>query len=169
MSSQTGKHSFGNILFFFFVFTTCNTRIAHNSFLWPREHVALTFIKLSIVINNPRIQNKLLQKLSSFCMAMIDKEIVYLDTTVIFNEHLNKTIPYCLHKLKQFFIVNRIKHLLDRKTLLVLKNTFLVSCCNAQLSGAIPSKTNIKRSKQKVHNTSRLWKIEKLGNQPLKN
>ena len=75
-----------------------------------------------------------LQKLSSFSIRLLDKEItpvpvvkdlvVHLDACLSYNEHITKTVSNCLLKLKQ---INRIKHLLDRKTLLLVMNSFVFS------------------------------------------
>ena len=49
---------------------------------------------------------------------------VHLDACLSYNEHITKTVSNCLLKLKQ---INRIKHLLDRKTLLLVMNSFVFS------------------------------------------
>ena len=49
---------------------------------------------------------------------------VLLDTCLSYNEHITKTASNCLFKLQQ---INRIKHLLDRKTLLLVINSFVFS------------------------------------------
>ena len=77
---------------------------------------------------------QLLQKLPSFSITLFDKELtpvpvvkdlgVHLDTCLSYNEHITKTASKCLLKLKQ---INRIKHLLDRKTLLLVINSFVFS------------------------------------------
>ena len=77
---------------------------------------------------------QLLQKLSSFSVTLFDKELtpvpvvkdlgVLLDTCLSYNEHITKTASNCLFKLQQ---INRIKHLLDRKTLLLVINSFVLS------------------------------------------
>ena len=74
---------------------------------------------------------QLLQKLSSFSIRLLDKELtpvpvvkdlgVHLDACLSYNEHITKTVSNCLLKLKQ------IKHLLDRKTLLLIMNSFVFS------------------------------------------
>ena len=45
---------------------------------------------------------------------------VIIDSSLSFNEHVTKTVSDCLHRLIR---IDRIKHLLDRKTLLSLINT----------------------------------------------
>ena len=77
---------------------------------------------------------QLLQKLSSFSTTLFDKELthvpvvkdlgVFLNTHLSYNEHITKTALNCLFKLKQ---INRIKHLLDKKTLLLVINSFVFS------------------------------------------
>ena len=71
---------------------------------------------------------------SSFSITLFDKELtpvpvvkdlgVLLDTCLSYNEHITKTASNCLFKLQQ---INRIKHLLDRKTAWVVINSFVFS------------------------------------------
>ena len=81
--------------------------------------------KHSLVINPDKTKVRvpqLLQKLSSFSIRLLDKELtpvpvvkdlgVHLDAWLSYNEHITKTVSNCLLKLKQ---INRIKYLLDRK------------------------------------------------------
>ena len=49
---------------------------------------------------------------------------IYIDQSLTYNEHIAKTVSICLHKLVQ---INRIKHLLDEKTILLLMNSFVFS------------------------------------------
>ena len=49
---------------------------------------------------------------------------VHLDACLSYNEHITKTVSNCLLILKQ---INRIKHLMDRKTLLLVINSFVFS------------------------------------------
>ena len=49
---------------------------------------------------------------------------VYIDCHLNFIEHITKTASDCMLKLTR---VNRIKHLLDKKTLIYLTNTFFFS------------------------------------------
>ena len=49
---------------------------------------------------------------------------VYINSHLNFNEHITKTVSDCIHKLTR---VNRIKHLLDQKTLIFLINAFVFS------------------------------------------
>ena len=77
---------------------------------------------------------QLLKKLSSFSITLFDKEItpvpvvkdlgVLLDTHLSYNQHITEIASKCLFKLYQ---INRIKHLLDRKTLLLVINSFVFS------------------------------------------
>ena len=48
---------------------------------------------------------------------------LYIDQSLTYNDHIPKTVSTCLHKLIQ---INRIKHLLDKKTILLL-NSFVFS------------------------------------------
>ena len=47
-----------------------------------------------------------------------------IDQSLTYNDHITKTVSTCLHKLIQ---INRIKHLLDKKTILLLINSFVFS------------------------------------------
>ena len=77
---------------------------------------------------------QLLKKLSSFSITLFDKELtpvpvvkdlgVLLGTCSSYNEHITMTASNCLIKLKKISI---IKHLLDRKTLLLVINCFVFS------------------------------------------
>ena len=49
---------------------------------------------------------------------------IYIDQSLTYNEHIAKTVSICLHKLVQ---INRIKHLLDKETILLLTNSFVFS------------------------------------------
>ena len=72
-----------------------------------------------------------------------------LDTCLSYNEHITKTASNCFLKLKQ---INRIKHLLDRKTLLLVINSFVFSkllYCSTVWSNT--SNSNISKL-QKVQN-----------------
>ena len=75
---------------------------------------------------------QLLQRLSPLSVTFLGKEIshvpvakdlgLFIDKTLSYNEHISKTISSCLYKLTQ---INRIKYLLDKKTLLLLLNAFI--------------------------------------------
>ena len=68
---------------------------------------------------------------------------VYIDQTLNNNEHISKLVSSCVHKLVQ---MNRIKHLLDRKTLLLMINAFVFSklfYCSTVWENT--SKSNIKK------------------------
>ena len=77
---------------------------------------------------------QLLNKLPTASVRMLGKEItpstvgkdlgIYIDQSLTYNEHIAKTVSTCLHKLVQ---INRIKHLLDKKTILLLMNSFVFS------------------------------------------
>ena len=96
---------------------------------------------------------QLLRQLPSFSISLFGKEIspvpvakdlgVQLDQNLSFNEHIVKTSSNCMHKLVQ---INRIKHLLDRKTLMLLINAFVFSklfYCSTVWSNTC--KTNVKK------------------------
>ena len=96
---------------------------------------------------------QLLSKLPTVTVRMLGKEItpvtvakdlgVYIDHLLTYNDHINKTVSTCLHKLIQ---INRIKHLLDKKTILLLINSFVFSrlyYCSTVWSNT--SKRNIKK------------------------
>ena len=77
---------------------------------------------------------QLLRQLSSVSISLLGKEItpvpvakdlgVYIDQSLTYTDHIAKTTSNCIFKLIQ---VSRIKHLLDRKTLLLLINAFVFS------------------------------------------
>ena len=77
---------------------------------------------------------QLLNKLPTASVRMLGKEItpytgakdlgIFIDQSLTYNEHIAKTVSICLHKLVQ---INRIKHLLDKKTILLLMNSFVFS------------------------------------------
>ena len=102
---------------------------------------------------------QLLKKLALFSITLFDKEItpvpvvkdlgVFLDTCLSYNEHITETASKCLFKLYQ---INRIKHLLDRKTLLLVINSFVfnkLQYCSTVWSNT--SSSNIDKL-QKVQN-----------------
>ena len=49
---------------------------------------------------------------------------VFLDQCLSYDEHIRKTVASCINKLIQ---INRIKHLLDKETLLLIINSFVFS------------------------------------------
>ena len=75
---------------------------------------------------------QLMRTLPSFLpVKLLEKEItvakdlgVMIDSALSFNEHVTKSVSNCMHRLIR---INRIKHLLDRKTLLLLINAFVFS------------------------------------------
>ena len=77
---------------------------------------------------------QLLRSLPPLSVTFLGKEIsfvpvtkdlgLFIDETLSYNEHISKTVSSCLYKLTQ---INRIKHLLDKKTLLLLLNAFIFS------------------------------------------
>ena len=80
----------------------------------------------------------------SLSPAPVAKDLgVQLDQNLSFNGHIVKTSSNCMHKLVQ---INRIKHLLDRKTLMLLINAFVFSklfYCSTVWSNTC--KTNVKK------------------------
>ena len=77
---------------------------------------------------------QLLQNLQRLSITILGKEIepvsvardlgVYIDQTLNYHEHISKLVSSCVHKLVQ---INRIKHLLDRRTLLLVIIVFVFS------------------------------------------
>ena len=68
---------------------------------------------------------------------------VMIDSSLSYNEHVTKIVSNCMYRLIR---INRIKHLLDKKTLLLLINAFVFSklfYCSTVWSNT--SKTNVKR------------------------
>ena len=68
---------------------------------------------------------------------------VYTDQSLTYSDHITKTVSTCLRKLIQ---TNRIKHLLDKKTILLLMSSFVFSnlyYCSTVWSNT--SKHNIKK------------------------
>ena len=68
---------------------------------------------------------------------------IYIDQSLTYNDHITKTVSTCLHKLVQ---INRIKHLLDKKTILLLMSSSVFSklyYCSTVWSNT--SKHNIKK------------------------
>ena len=77
----------------------------------------------------------LLRNLPTVSISLFGKEIqpvpvikdlgVFIDQSLTYNEHIQKLFSNCLNKLVQ---INRIKHLLDRKTVIILLlNAFVFS------------------------------------------
>ena len=77
---------------------------------------------------------KLLQQLPDFIITLCGKPIlpipvakdlgVFLDQRLSYDEHISKTVSSCMNKLIQ---INRIRHLLDKETLLLIINSFVFS------------------------------------------
>ena len=67
---------------------------------------------------------QLLQKLPPTPVPVAKDAGVYIDQSLTYNDHVAKTTSKCIFKLVQ---ISRIKHLLDRKTLLLLMNAFIFS------------------------------------------
>ena len=83
-----------------------------------------------LMIGTPQLFNKL----PTASVRMHGKEItpstvvkdlgIYIDHSLTYNEHIAKTVSICLHKVVQ---INSIKHLLNKKTILLLLNSFVFS------------------------------------------
>ena len=75
---------------------------------------------------NESIESTALCPLIANEMQFSDRHHVYLgvhiDCHLNYNEHIAKTVSTCTYMLSR---VNRIKHLLDRKTLVFLMNTYI--------------------------------------------
>ena len=77
---------------------------------------------------------QLLCQLPDFTITLCGKPIspipvakdlgVFLDQCLTYDEHIFKTVASCMNKL---FQINRIKHLLDKETLLLIINSFVFS------------------------------------------
>lgn len=122
-----------------------------------------------LFIGSPQV----LCQLPSVPVMMFGKEISRyrrqrpwpLPWSVTYNVHVTKTVANCRHKLVQ---INRMKHLLDKKTTLLLKNSFIFSnlfYCLTVWSNT--SKSNI-RKLQLVKNFAAhivlgLWKYDHIS------
>ena len=102
---------------------------------------------------------QLLRRVPSVAISILGKEItpvpvardlgVFIDQYLTYDEHLTQTAAKCLCKLVQ---INRIKHLLDKETLLLLINAFVFSklfYCSTVFSNT--SKSSV-RKLQRVQN-----------------
>jgi len=49
---------------------------------------------------------------------------VYIDNSLNYNDHINKIFPSCIYEL---IMINRIKHLLDKKTIPLLIHSFALN------------------------------------------
>ena len=96
---------------------------------------------------------QLLRQLPTVTVKILGKEIIpvtvakdlgiYIDQSLTYNDHIIKTVSTCLYKLIK---INRIKQLLDKKTLLLLINSYVFSklyYCSTVWSNT--SKCNIKK------------------------
>ena len=76
---------------------------------------------------------QLLRQLPDFMIMLCGKPIspipvakdlgVFLDQYLSYDEHIRKTVASCMNKLIQ---INRIKHLLDKETLLLIINSLVL-------------------------------------------
>ena len=77
---------------------------------------------------------QLLSELPTTSVRTLGKEItpstvakdlgIYIDQSLTYNEQIAKTFSTCLHELVQ---INKIKHLLDKETILLLVSSFVFS------------------------------------------
>jgi len=96
----------------------------------PSSFVSYQSRKLLVVGSLPQLTSQL----PAISLIVLGKTIspvlvakkfgVYLDQCLNYNIHITKTASTCFHQLVQ---VNRIKHLLDRKSLILLVNSFVFS------------------------------------------
>ena len=73
-----------------------------------------------------------------------------IDSSLSYNEHVTKAVSHCMDRLIR---INRTRHLLDRKTLLLLINTFVFSklfYCSTVWSNT--STPNVQKKMQLVQN-----------------
>ena len=95
---------------------------------------------------------QLLQQLPDFTITLWGKPIsstpvakdlgVFLDQCLSYDEHISKTVVSCMNKLIQ---INRIKHLLDKETLLLIVNSFVFSrlfYCSSVRSNTLATNTH---------------------------
>ena len=96
----------------------------HNSLLVNPDKTTL------LVIGVPQLLRQLPDYTITLCgkptsSAPVAKDLgVFLDQCLSYNEHIRKTVASCINKLIQ---INRIKHLLDKETLLLIINSFVFS------------------------------------------
>ena len=96
----------------------------------PSSFVSYQSPKLLVVVSLPQLTSQL----PAISLIVLGKTIspvlvatdfgLYLDQCVNYSIHITKTSSTCSHPLVQ---VNRIKHLLDRKSLMLLVNSFVFS------------------------------------------
>ena len=77
---------------------------------------------------------QLLRQLPDFTITLCGKQVspiavakdlgVFLDQCLSYDDHIRKPVASCMNKLIQ---INRIKHLLDKETLLLIINSFVFS------------------------------------------
>ena len=97
---------------------------AKNSLLINPEKTKLVVVGSAQLIKRlPHISLSLLGKTIS--PVSVAKDLgVYIDQYLTYDVHVTKTVSSCMNQLVQ---IGRIKHLLDRKTLLLLINSFVFS------------------------------------------
>ena len=97
---------------------------AKNSLLINPEKTKLVVVGSAQLIKRlPHISLSLLGKTIS--PVSVAKDLgVYIDQYLTYDVHVTKTVSSCMNQLVQ---IGRIKHLLDKKTLLLLINSFVFS------------------------------------------
>ena len=89
-----------------------STPVNQSSVIWSTTTTAETF-----TIQTNTSTNKYHLRLSP------KKDLsIQLDANLSYNTHITRSVSTCLFKLK---LINRIKYLLDRKTLFLLMNVFI--------------------------------------------
>ena len=88
----------------------------------------------SLVIGVPQL-TKTLPPLSVTLMGKIIEPVttakdlgVYIDNSLNYNDHINKISSSCIYKL---IMINRMKYLLDKKTILLLIHSFVLHYCSS--------------------------------------
>ena len=96
----------------------------HNSLLMNPDKTNL------LVIGVPQLLRQVTDFTITLCGKLISptpvaKDLgVFLDQCLSYDEHIRKTVASCINKLIQ---INRIKHLLDKETLLLIISSFVFS------------------------------------------
>ena len=140
-------------------FPSTNTTTAIDNLNEDLKNICVWCCKTSLLTNPDKTKvlfigvPQLLRQLPAVPVLMLGKKInpvivakdlgLYLDQSLTYNDHVTKTASNCMHKLIE---INRIKHLLDNKTLLLLMDSFIFSklfYCSTVWSNT--SKSNIEK------------------------
>ena len=134
----------------------------HNSLLVNPDKTTL------LVIGVPQLLRQLPDYTITLCgkptsSTPVAKDLgVFLDQCLSYNEHIRKTVASCINKLIQ---INRIKHLLDKETLLLIIALSLAGCFIAPQFGAIPRQlTSICFSLFKMFQPGLSWDFANMSN-----